>query len=151
MPGGYTIDEAHQLVLTCGWAEVTGEQALWHLRTLAADDRFAPDLRQIIDLRRVTDFDLTCAAVERLAELSPFGCGARRAFVVSTPVIYGLARMFENLRARRGDTFLVSRDMDEVLDWLDLADARADVLASLSTIPDMTPEWSARAAAAGAA
>ncbi len=147
MPGGYTIDEARQLVLSCGWDDVTGEHVLWHLRTLAADDRFAPGLRQIVDLRRVTEFALTGAAIERLAELSPFGGGAQRAFVVSTPVVYGLVRMFENLRVRRGDAFLVSRDMDEALEWLGLADARADVLASLSTMPDMVPEWSARAAA----
>jgi hypothetical protein len=148
MPGGYKIDEARQVVLSCGWADVAGEHVLWHLRTLAADDRFTPDLRQIADLRRITDFDVSAAMMERLAELSPFGCGARRAFVVSTPVVYGLARMFANLRVRRGDEFLVSGDIDEALDWLGLADARAELLASLASMPDMVPEWSARVSAA---
>jgi hypothetical protein len=141
MPGGYIIDEECGIVLSRGWCEVTGEQMHMHARALASDRRFAPQYRQLVDLRAVTRADLPATAVWSLADDSPFGPGSRRAIVVGSNMMFGMARMFEMLRDGHKEAFLVSRDIDDAIDWLDIGRDRGAVLAALARVPDMVGEW----------
>jgi hypothetical protein len=142
VPAGYIIDEDRGIVFSRGWPDSTGEDILTHARALAADPRFLPRFHQLFDLRAVVHARASESTVWTLANDSPFGAGARRAVVVSSNVAFGLARMFESLRDGRGETILVTRDIDDAIRWLGLEAARADVLATLERIPDMMPEWS---------
>jgi hypothetical protein len=144
MPGGYTIDESRGLVLSRAWGEIAGADIVVHARALAADPRFVPSYRQLFDFSATTRADVSETAVWTLAEDSPFGAGARRAVVVASNVAYGLVRMFQSLREGRGESFLICRDMDEAIQWLDLGGQRDEVLAALAEIPNMLPGWRAQ-------
>ncbi|HWZ85220.1 MAG TPA: hypothetical protein VN032_03410 [Thermoanaerobaculia bacterium] len=134
MPGSFAIDQTRSAVLTRGWGTLTGRDLLAHARTLAADPRFHPHFCQLVDLREVTTVDASSAIIRELAEVSPFGAGARRAIVVSTDVAYGMARMFQILRTTPDEIF-VFRDMDAALLWLGMAESKAELLSILKHAP----------------
>ena len=93
---------------------------LGHQRTLRADPKFRPDMRQLADSRSVTDVQVTVKAIHALIAGNPFGKGARRAFCASTELVFGLARMFELGRINPADEFRVFRTMNEARAWLGL-------------------------------
>jgi hypothetical protein len=135
MPVGYLIDEAHEIVLSRGWGVVADPDLLLHARTLSRDARFAPHYHQLTDARDVSRLDVTAAGVETLANVVPFGAGARRAIVAGSDAAFGMARMFEMLRGTKEDEIFVFRDMDAALRWLGLTESSAEILAKLSQVP----------------
>ena len=135
MPGGYAIDMSRSLVLSRGWGVVTGGLMLAHAEALAADPRFRPDMRQLTDLRAVTDLDITAATIRQLAALSPFGPGARRALIVGSDYVYGMARMFQILRERAQDDLGVFRTAPEAVQWLGLEAESETIMAALEDVP----------------
>jgi len=70
-----------------------------------------------------------------LAALNPFGAGSRRALVVASDVVFGMARMYQILTEPSPDEFELFRDFDKALDWLGVADAKAELLRGLSEAP----------------
>ncbi len=134
MPAGYTIDLARSLVLTRGWDIVTDRELLTHVRTLAADPRFARNFCQLADLRDVTDVQVTAATIKEMVRLNPFWAGARRAMVVTSDVVFGMARMYQILRDESPDELEIFRKMDGALQWLEIADEKAELLSTLSKV-----------------
>lgn len=135
MPVGYTIDLAQSLVLSRGWGIVTDRELLAHVRALTADPRFARNFRQLADLRDVTDVQVTAATIREMVRLNPFWAGARRALVVTNDVVYGMARMYQILRDESPDELEIFRKMDGALQWLGIADEKAQLLSALSKVP----------------
>ena len=134
MPAGYTIDLARSLVLTRGWDVVTDRELLAHVRALAADPRFARNFCQLADLRDVTDVQVTAATIKEMVRLNPFWAGARRALVVTSDVVFGMARMYQILRDESPDELEIFRKMDGALQWLGIADEKAELLSTLSKV-----------------
>jgi hypothetical protein len=95
MPAGYTIDLERSLVLSRGWGVLTDRELLAHVRALTADPRFAQNFCQLGDLRDVTDVQITAATIREMVRLNPFWAGARRALVVTSDVVFGMARMYQ--------------------------------------------------------
>ena len=135
MPCDYTIDLARSLVLSHGWGVVTDREFLAHARALTADPRFAPNFHQLVDLRDVTNVQLTASGIRELVSLNPFGAGARRAVVVTNSVAFGMARMYQILSDDSPDELQIFRKMDNALQWLWIADAKAELLSVLSQTP----------------
>ena len=135
MPCGYTIDLARSLVLSRGWDLVTDRELLAHVRTLTSDPRFARDFRQLVDLRDVTDVQITVSTIRDMVRLNPFGAGARRAVVITSDVVFGMARMYQILSDDSPDELLIFRKIDDALRWLWIADAKEELLAVLSQVP----------------
>ena len=115
MPSAFTIDAARSLVLSRGWGVLTDRDLLAHARALAVDPRFRPHFSQLTDFRDATGVDVTTATVREMAELSPFGAGARRALVVPNDLIYGMARMFQMMRSGSPDQIDVFRELESAL------------------------------------
>jgi hypothetical protein len=138
MPGGYTIDAARSLILSRAWDVLTGADLIRHARTLASDPGFKPDFNQLCDFRDVTEVRADAAAIRELAALNPFGSGARRALVVSTDVVFGMARMYQILTEPAPDVFEVFRDFDQALKWLGVTGAKAELLRALSATAPLT-------------
>jgi len=138
MPGGYSIDPARSLVLSRAWDVLSGADLSRHARTLASDPGFKPDFNQLCDFRDVTEVRADAAAIRELAALNPFGAGARRALVVSSDVVFGMARMYQILTETSPDEFEVFRDLDEALKWLGVADEKAELLRALSATAPLT-------------
>ena len=135
MPGAYTIDLARSLVLSRGWGVLTDRELLAHVRALTAEPRFAQHFRQLADLRDVTDLQVTASTIREMVRLNPFGAGSRRALVVTSDVVFGMARMYQILRDESPDEFRIFRKVDGALQWLGLADAKEELRLALSQAP----------------
>ena len=105
-------------------------EILAHVRALIADPRFARNFHQLLDLRDVTNVQFTASTVRELARLNPFGAGARRAVVVTNDVVFGMARMYQILADESPDELQIFRKMDDALQWLGIADAKAELLSA---------------------
>ncbi len=135
MPCGYTIDLARSLVLSRGWDLVTDRELLAHVRTLTSDPRFARDFRQLADLRDVTDVQITVSTIREMVRLNPFGAGARRAVVITSDVVFGMARMYQILSDDSPHELQIFRKIDDALRWLCIADAKEELLVTLFQVP----------------
>ena len=120
MPATYRLDLGNRVVWSRAWGVVTDAELQSHSRALARDPRFAPDFRQLQDLTEVVEPRVTSAGLQALAELNPFGAGARRAVLVATDTMFGLARMHELMRGDSCDALRVLRDRTAALAWLGL-------------------------------
>ena len=137
MPAAYIVDADRSLVLSRGWGAVTGADLLMHVRSLRTDPRFQPQFSQLFDFRATTDVRVDAQSVREIAAQNPFGAGARRAFVVANDVAFGMARMYQILTEVSPDELEVFRDLDEALRWLGVAEAKAELLRTLSGLPPL--------------
>ena len=135
MPCGYIIDLARSLVLSRGWGIVTDRELLAHVRALTIDPRFVRNLHQLADLRDVTDVEVTAATIRKMASLNPYGDGSRRAVVVTSDLLFGMARMYQILRDEPTDELEIFRTLDDALRWLEILDANEELLSALSQVP----------------
>ena len=86
---------------------------------------FDPALDDIVDLRDVSNLDITHEGLRRLvsrvAELDILGFRTRVALVAPTAVAFGMGRMYELLRGTVRNTteeIQVFREFDEAVRWL---------------------------------
>jgi hypothetical protein len=126
MSGAYTIDLKRSLVRSRGWGVLTDRELLAHVRALTVDPHFAPNFHQLADLRDVTDVQITSATIKEMVRLNPFWAGARRALVITNDVLFGMARMYQILKDESPDELQIFRNMEDALQWLGLADAKAE-------------------------
>jgi hypothetical protein len=70
-----------------------------------------------------------------MAKLNPFGAGARRALVVTSDVVFGMARMYQILRDESPDELQIFRKVDDAFRWLWIIDAKEELLSALSQTP----------------
>jgi hypothetical protein len=86
---------------------------------IARDPDTAPDFSLLVDVRGADAFAVSPRGVRAVAArqlaLSP---QSRRAVVVPNAFTYGMARMYEILRGRRGG-MRVFRDYDAALRWIE--------------------------------
>jgi hypothetical protein len=119
MPAGYKIDKKHRLVLSAGWGVLTFADVLAHKERLLSDPDFDPDYGQILDFTRVTEMALAFDELVRFSEFEVFSPRSRRALVVLDDVTFGLARVYEMLRDRRGESGIrVCLTVQEALTWV---------------------------------
>jgi hypothetical protein len=116
----YTIDPRNRLVQSHASGLVTAEDFLEHGKRLAEDPAFDPSFDQILDLREATQVELPTPALKGMASLRLFTAGSRRALVASRDLAFGLARMYESLRADAPESIKAFRTMEEARAWLGL-------------------------------
>ena len=120
MPGSYLIDVASGVVYSRKWGVLTDEQIAAHAETLRVDPRFDPGFRQIADFRELTDIRVSGGGLRNVARQNPFRRDARRAFVVSSEEVFGLARMFGSYTDSSGDQFRIFRAIEPAFEWIGL-------------------------------
>jgi len=122
LPISYRIDAAAGAVFTTASGDLTAEEAAGYLGKLL--DQLTAPMNGLIDLREVAGVELDANAVGDLAHLtSSFEervAGARVALVASRDLVFGMARMYQSLRADAPYEIGVFRDMDEARFWLGL-------------------------------
>ena len=121
MPAEYQIDKNRRLVLTICSDVLTTADLLAHGDRLLQDPDFIPDFCHFLDLRLVTEVEITSEELRRLAQRSVFSPESRRALLASNDLTFGLSRMFGIHREMLGETGIrVFRDCehDEALDWV---------------------------------
>jgi hypothetical protein len=136
MPCSYTILPESRFVYTRGWGVVTDAMILAQAHALKSDPRFQPSFAQLYDLREAT-LAFTSAGVREVAVVSPFGVGARRAFVSgSSDSLFGMVRMYEALRESVPDSVEVFRSAHEALRWLGTS-----APPGWEDVPALPPDW----------
>lgn len=119
MPNEYAIDAEHRLVRVRIWGALTPAEIMAVARQLIEDPRCSPGYLQLIDLREASTSAVTGAHLRQIAS-SDLDPAARRAFVVTDPGTYGLARLFAARRAinRAPEQIAVFTDLGEAEAWL---------------------------------
>jgi hypothetical protein len=110
VPADFVLDPANQVVFSRAWGTLTDADLLDHQRRLKAHPDFKPCFNQVFDFESVTQADVTPDGMRVLARGNAFGRDARRAFVVISPLMYGMMRMFEILTSEDPDEFRVQFD-----------------------------------------
>jgi hypothetical protein len=135
MPCSYTIDLARSLVLSRGWGVLTDGELLAHVRALTIDPRFVRSFHQLADLRDVADVEVSASTIREMARLNPYGDGSRRAVVVTSDVLFGMARMYQILREEPTDELEVFRKLDDALRWLGIFTSKEELICALYQMP----------------
>ena len=117
MPATYRIDAKHELVISTVDGHMADPQLLEHEKALAEDADVQSYFNQIYDCRRLTLLSVTGAAAASFRELNQFSDDARRAFVTTSNLHYGLLRMFLPM-AGLGKQAAVFDNVREALAWL---------------------------------
>lgn len=121
MPTEFTIDTKRGVVISRGTGVFTDADYLSHMARMEAHPRFCSAFNKIVDCRGFSHMDLSGGQIEKLAGKSAFGSGTRIAFVVSSELQHGLARMFATWREiKQAQQVMVFRDMDDAVSWLGL-------------------------------
>ena len=120
MPCNYTIYKDKSLVVTTASDVFTFAEAMAHEDKIYDDPDFDPTFVHLIDGTGITRADLTASEISILARRTRFSPNARKAMVVNTVLLFGLARMFETYLQLSGASESVSvfKERGEALRWL---------------------------------
>jgi len=110
------------LVVSTGSDRVTFGEIRARQDQTKIDPDFNPEFNQLVDLRAVTGFDMSSEQAKALARRMIFSSTSRRAFVASSPAIFGVARMWEIFTemADHPSEIRVFYDLSSALKWVDL-------------------------------
>lgn len=117
MPATYFIDRQRGIVFSIVEGVVTDKDLIEHEECLRHDPDFEPSFNQLVDCRNITQVKVTSEAIWVLAKMLLYSSGSRRATVVNSDLLYGLARMYQILRDN-AEEIRVFRDMAEAQRWL---------------------------------
>ena len=109
-----------ECVFSTASAVVTSEELLDQQRRLIADTDFRSHFDQLADFPKVERFEVDAKEVPSLAINNPFGVGSRRAFVVTSQVIYGIVRMFDVYTDQSQSELQLFDDFSAAVVWLNL-------------------------------
>jgi hypothetical protein len=129
MPMRYEIDPNARLVRSTAWGILTGEDVRLHQESLGADPAFDPTYQQLGDFRGVSDARVDTESIREVARTRLFVPEVRRALVADSDLVYGLARMYQQLGGfdeRNGQVF---RTLAEALAFLGMTAVEAGVRA----------------------
>jgi hypothetical protein len=118
MPAAFAIDRDCALVVCRLWGSVDDADLVALARGVASHRAFRPDFAQVVDMRGIERARMTLRGVEQAAAVRDFAPGARRAFLVSVPVVYGLVRMYQHCRDDASDEIRIFPELDQALPWL---------------------------------
>ncbi len=119
MPFSYTIDTALDVAFLQAKGTITDEELLSVIRDLNSDSRFCPDYRLLSDYTEVTQDDLTSNSIARVASMSRFSKGTRRAILVNRLTEFGMARMYQSYCSVHGRLpSTIFRNRTEALQYL---------------------------------
>jgi len=90
-----------------------------HQDQLLKDPDFDPVYSQLLDFTQVTKVEFSADDVRQIARRSVFWPCSSRAILVNDDLLFGLATLFEMLRANAGEKGVrVFRSLNDALDWI---------------------------------
>ena len=122
MPFSYVVYKEHRLVVSAGSGLVTWEEIKARQDETKTDPSFDPTFNQIVDLRSVTEIQMSGDQARMLASRQIFSQESKRAFVATNPSIFGMGRMWEIYTefSERPSQIRVFADLASALKWLGL-------------------------------
>jgi len=129
LPFSYVIYKKHRLVVSTGTGRVTYDEIKARQDQTKGDPDFNSDFNQIVDLRAATTVDLTVDQARELASRNIFSPTSRRAFIATTPAVFGMGRMWESYTeiAQKTSQIRIFSNLLSAIDWLGLKD-KVDLL-----------------------
>jgi hypothetical protein len=125
MPMTYTIEASQNLVRTTGTGVLTDDDVMKHRQALAGDAAFSTKMREISDIRSVTDFQVTPSGVRIMvaADVKMVSAGGmhKLAVVAEENVAYGMSRMYQTLGEPNIRSVGVFRNLKDAEEWLGIA------------------------------
>src|SRR5215831_7304572 len=122
MPFGYVVYKDLRLVVSTGLGRVSWSEIKACQDQTKTDPNFNPEFDQIVDLRATTSFDMTVAQAGVLARRMIFSFSSKRAFVASSPAVFGMGRVWEAFTelSDNPSQIQVFYDLSPALNWLGL-------------------------------
>jgi hypothetical protein len=120
MSASYRIDKSRGIVFSTFEGALTNVDILGQRERIESDPEYDPAFAHLIDFRGVSEVDLDAAIVRTVAVPTVHVSGAKRAIVATREAVYGMARMFEQLRNVEHEDVRVFRDVEEARRWLGL-------------------------------
>lgn len=122
MPCSYVIDKKRHLVVSTAWGCLTVQEMKLHDDQLRNDSDFSPEFSQLADGTRIERILGSGHEVGLAVSRSLFSETSKRAFVASTPFIFGMARMATSYIEVSGTPSQVGvfYDIASALKWLGL-------------------------------
>jgi hypothetical protein len=114
----FVIDAENRIVYSRAWGEFTEADVLAHRQHLKANPQFDSTFRQMADFSGVTRMAISAASIRALTSSDPWGPEARRAYVASADVVFGMARMYAMLLGESKSNIAVFRRAEEAVKWL---------------------------------
>ena len=121
MPASYLIDDERRTIFSRAWGVLTDADVIRHNRALILEPRFRAGYNRLADFRDVTELRLTAEVVLSESALLRLAPESRRAFVVSSDLAFGFARMFQLGGAVSDEALQVVRDLESGMAWIGLA------------------------------
>ena len=122
MPISYRIDPERGLVVTTASGILTDDDIIELKRQLAADPDFKAGMRELSDVRAVTDLQVSTNGVRRMVAMDerPASTANRHklAIVAGTDATFGMARMYQMFTESNQPHVAVFRDYDKARQWL---------------------------------
>ena len=129
MPAKHTIDEEKKFIVTVWSGEVTDGELIKALSAYQQTIKGLPEYAgfdEIVDFSEGSHFHLSMSGIQRLVELATAaesrGKKTRLAIVVTAPVAYSLARMYQVYRSfiTHGSKVLrIFKTYDDALHWVE--------------------------------
>ena len=122
MPIGYVIAKERRLVITTASGRVTFSEFQSYHDGLVKDPDFRPEFDQLVDGTAIGLLDITIEEAKAIADRKVFSSGSRRAFVATSPDVFGLTRLAQMYLARFRESSRIHLfpDVPSALKWLDL-------------------------------
>jgi hypothetical protein len=120
MPCSYKIYKQRRLIFTTVSGEVTFAEAVANEDRLYGDPDFDPTFAHLIDGTQVTKTKISASELSTLARRTRIAPQSRTALVVTSTVLYGLARMFQAYLevSRSSESLTVFKELDKAKEWL---------------------------------
>ena len=122
MPIISQIDGSLGVVFSTPHGVVTKEDILAHVERFNTDPAFQPSFDHLIDMRGITQFDVSTEGMHLVSMHSTFNEKSRRAIVAEKDEMFGMAGMYQSLRElfNKPDQVRVFYTMEEARHWLGL-------------------------------
>jgi hypothetical protein len=128
MPALHKIDNEVKLITTIWSGEATANDLIDALTKYQQDVRSQADyfcFNEIVDFSKTSDFKLSTAGLRKLVQIAADsdvqGVKTKLAIIVSSPVAYGLARMYEAYRTLVPSLYKevrVFKNYSNALEWI---------------------------------
>ena len=123
MPISYEIDEEQEIVRTTVTGRLTDDELLAHKQALVEDPRFREGMKELSDIRGVTELDITPEGVLKAVSFdatnaSRFGTH-RLGILVGSDHVFGMARMYEMRTDGNTGGVAVFRSVEEARSWVE--------------------------------
>src|SRR5690349_21755735 len=122
MPFAYIVHKGLYVVVSTGLDRVSWTEIRACQDQTKTDPNFNPEFDQIVDLRTTTSFDMTGEQATVLARRMIFSFSSKRAFLASSPAVFGMARRWEAFTelSDNPSQIKVFYDLSPALKWLGL-------------------------------